>query len=86
MRNERLGRGVASRGRLEFSHHCLEEFFDVIGGERGVGLVVGWRDVGVAVFVVYFCWFRFLLVDGHVVYELFKLFVNDVRDDGDIVG
>ena len=81
--HERLGWVVALLvWWLELNHHCFENIFDVVGSECSVGLVGRWC-VRISVFVARR--FRLLLVEGHLVDEMFELFVDDVGDDGDIV-
>ena len=79
--DERLGVLRATSVGFELRHHGLEKSFDVGGGERGVGL--GRRCcVGVVVFIVgVLC--RIMLVDWHLIDELFQFFVDDVGDGGD---
>ena len=83
--DKRLGvaEGTAPGG-IELIHHGFEEIFDVRCREHCIG--VGRRlDVGVGVFIVdRLSWL--LLVDGHLVDELFQFLVNNVSDGGDIVG
>jgi hypothetical protein len=71
--------------RAEFCHHGLEKILDVTGCECSIGLWRSRRDIGVPIFIMsLLC--RIMLVDGHVIYELFEFLVDNVGDGGDMVG